>query len=216
VTLHHSTGLRRHPDRALASLDPDGSDRLCGPLARFDIMVLKRLHPIGSVAHPALALALQAVQRKSDLIRLGPKHIEFYEDREGLEFTQYENRNRKPVNLWLPIIPQLRAILDASPIGDLTFLQSAHGRPCTEGGLGNRFRKWCDEADLQGRSIHGLRKTATAVLAQNGCTEREIMSFTGHTTSKEVVRHTRSASRKVRAANTIAKITTSSSNDGSR
>ena len=58
----------------------------------------------------------------------------------------------------------------------------------------------------QGLSVHGLRKTASAVFAQNGCTEQEIMAITGHSTSKEVIRYTRSAKQKVRAVNAMEKL----------
>ena len=177
------------------------------PWTEEDVENFEAVHPVGSVARLALALALYTGQRKSDLIRLGRQHLKSHEGREGLEFTQYKNRNRKPVKLWVPISPELREIIEASPTGDLTFIQTAFGRPFSEGGFGNRFRKWCNEAGLEGLSVHGLRKTASAVLAQNGCTEQEIMAITGHSTSKEVIRYTRSAKQKVRAANAMKKMT---------
>lgn len=171
-----------------------------------DVENCEAVHPIGSTARLALAFALYTGQRKGDLIRLGRQHIKVHDGREGLEFTQQKNRKRKPVKLWVPIAPELREIIDASPTGDLTFIQTAFGRPFGEGGFGNRFRKWCNEAGLEGLSVHGLCKTASAVLAQNGCTEQEIMAITGHSTSKEVIRYTRSAKQKVRAANAMAKV----------
>jgi integrase len=171
-----------------------------------DIENFEAVHPVGSTARLALALALHTGQRKSDLIRLGKQHIRIIDGQEGIEFTQFKNRNRRPVKLWLPIAPALREIIDASPTGDLTFIQTAFGRPFSEGGFGNRFRRWCDEAGLDGLSVHGLRKTAAAVLAQNGCTEQEIMAITGHSTSKEVIRYTRSAKQRIRAANAIEKV----------
>ena len=173
-----------------------------------DVENFEAVHPVGSAARLALALALHTGQRKSDLIRLGRQHIREYDGCIGLEFTQHKNRNRKPVRLWVPIAPELQTIIDASPTGDFTFIQTAFGRPFSEGGFGNRFRKWCNEAGLEGISIHGLRKTAAAVLAQNGCTEQEIMAITGHSTSKEVIRYTRSAKQKVRAVNAMTKMNT--------
>lgn len=174
-----------------------------------DVENFEAVHPVGSMARLALALALNTGQRKSDLIRLGRQHIRVHDGQEGLEFTQHKNRNRRPVNLWVPITWELRETIDASPTGDLTFIQTAFHRPFSEGGFGNRFRKWCNEAGLEGLSVHGLRKTAAAVLAQNGCTEQEIMAITGHSTSKEVIRYTRSAKQKVRAANAIGKVSRS-------
>ncbi|WP_282059473.1 tyrosine-type recombinase/integrase [Roseobacter litoralis] len=199
--------LHNHNPAALVENLPSNGD---GHIAWTDEDVenFEAVHPVGSTARLALALALHTGQRKSDIIRLGRQHIQEHDGRKGLEFTQHKNRNRKPVRLWVPIAPELQKIIDASPTGDLTFIETAFGRPFSEGGFGNRFRKWCNEAGLEGLSIHGLRKTAAAVLAQNGCTEQEIMAITGHTTSKEVVRYTRSAKQKVRATNAMAKMHT--------
>lgn len=55
-------------------------------------------------------------------------------------------------------------------------------------------------------SAHGLRKAATARLAENGCTELEIMSITGHQTLREVARYTRSARRSVMAEAAMNKL----------
>jgi integrase len=53
---------------------------------------------------------------------------------------------------------------------------------------------------------HGLRKAAASRLAQFGCTEREIMAITGHTTSKEVDRYAKSARQKVLAKSAMDKM----------
>ena len=41
---------------------------------------------------------------------------------EQLGFTQHKGRNKSPVRLEIPIIPELRRIIEASPTGDLTYL----------------------------------------------------------------------------------------------
>ena len=41
--------------------------------------------------------------------------------------------------------------------------------------------------------MHGLRKAAARRLAEAGCTDRQIMSITGHKIAQEVGRYTRSA-----------------------
>jgi hypothetical protein len=51
-----------------------------------------------------------------------------------------------------------------------------------------------------------LRKAAATRLAELGSSEREIMSITGHTTSKEVMRYTRAARQKVLAASAMARL----------
>jgi len=66
-----------------------------------------------------------------------------------LHFTQFKNRNRRPVTLDLPVLPELQAAIDAGPCGNLTFLVTAHGKPFTTAGFGNRMRKWCDARRAQ-------------------------------------------------------------------
>ena len=70
------------------------------------------------------------------------------------------------------------------------------------------MRDWCKQAKLPHCSAHGLRKAAAARLAEHGATEQEIMALTGHRTSKEVDRYTRSASQKVHADSAMAKLAT--------
>ncbi|MEI4473328.1 tyrosine-type recombinase/integrase [Frigidibacter sp. MR17.24] len=159
-------------------------------------------HPIGTSARLALALALYTGQRRADIVQFGRQHV-----RDGwLVFTQHKNRNRKPVRLEIPVIAELQAIIDATKCGDLTFLVTEFGRPFTAAGFGNRFRKWCDEAELPECSVHGLRKAAAARLAELGCTEQEIMAITGHATSKEVTRYTKAARQRTRAESALKRL----------
>ncbi|MGR3638738.1 tyrosine-type recombinase/integrase [Alterinioella nitratireducens] len=167
-----------------------------------EIEKYENAHPIGTPARLALALALYTGQRRADIVVLGKQHV-----RDGwLTFTQHKGRNRKPVRMEIPVIPELQQIIDATPTGDLTFLVTAFNRPFTSNGFGNRFRKWCDEAGLPHCAVHGLRKAAAARLAELGCTEQEIMSITGHRTSKEVTRYTRAASQKTRAESALRRL----------
>ncbi|WP_136440725.1 tyrosine-type recombinase/integrase [Pacificoceanicola onchidii] len=185
-----------------------GSEDGFPPWTFDDVAKFEKRHPIGSMARLALSLALCTGQRRSDLVLLGPGLEKTYHGREGLEFVQFKNRNNKQkrVSLWVPIVPELRAIIDVTPTNGPTYIVGARGRPMTAESFGNRFRDWCDEAGLKGLSAHGLRKTASVVLAENGCTEQEIMAITGHRTSKEVIRYTRSAEQKTRAVNAVEKI----------
>lgn len=91
---------------------------------------------VGSKVRLALALLLYTGQRRSDVVQLGRQHL-----RDGwLTFTQTKNRKRKPVALSLPVVPELRRIIDATPTGHLAFLVSDRGTPYTPDSFGNRFR----------------------------------------------------------------------------
>jgi len=159
-------------------------------------------HPIGTKARLAFAMMLYTGQRRSDIIAFGRQNL-----RDGwLTFTQHKNRNSKPVRLEIPVIPELKKIIDSSPCGDLTFLVTEFDRPFTSNGFGNWFRKRCNEAGLKQCSAHGLRKAAASRLAELGCTEFEIMAVTGHSTSKEVTRYTRAANQKIRANSAMKRL----------
>lgn len=189
----------------LASNNPDGIHSW----TIEEIQQFEAKHPIGTKARLALALALYTGQRRSDLVLLGRQHV-----RGGaIILTQQKNRNKAPVRLEIPIVPELRTIIDASPCGDLTFLVTEYNRPFTANGFGNRFHKWCAEAGLPHCSAHGLRKATAARLAELGCSELEIMAITGHRTSKEVTRYTRAASQKLRAVSATNALSAGGFND---
>ncbi len=162
-------------------------------------------HPIGTKARLALALLIYSGQRRSDIVLLGKQHIRS----DGrLHFTQQKNRRRKPVSLALPILPELRRIIDASPCGEMTFLVSDRGTPYTAESFGNRFRAWCTEAGLPHCTAHGLRKAAAAWLADLGATIHEIAAVTGHRSLKEVQRYTHGATQRTLADNAMARLQT--------
>ncbi|AXV16463.1 integrase [Neorhizobium sp. SOG26] len=164
-----------------------------------EIAAFEAAHPIGTKARLALALMLYTGQRRSDIVQFGRQHI----SNGSLKFTQFKGRNRKPITLEIPIHPKLQRIIDASPVGDLTFLVTAFNKGFTSAGFGNWFRDQCDAAGLPHCSAHGLRKAASVRLAERGATEKQIMSVTGHTTSKEVTRYTKAANQRLLAESAI-------------
>jgi integrase len=169
-----------------------------------EIALFEAHYPVGSAARLALALLLYTGQRRSDVVMFGRQHARG----DWLHFTQQKNRNNKPVTLAIPIHPELRRIIAATPSGALTFLISELDRPFTANGFGNRFRKWCDEAGLPPEcSAHGLRKAAATRLAEAGATELEIRAITGHQTSREVSRYTKAVNQKQMAKSAMEKLT---------
>ena len=160
-----------------------------------EIATFEGRHPIGTRARLAFALLLYTAQRRSDVVRFGPKML-----KNGfLCFVQKKNQRRKPVSLEIPVSPELMHIIQQTPGSEEFFLTNTRGRPFTEETFGNWFRKKCDEAGLVHCTAHGLRKAAARRLAEAGASEHEIMSWTGHTTSKEVTRYTRATRQRVLA-----------------
>jgi integrase len=161
-----------------------------------EVQQFEERHPVGAKARLALALLLYTGQRRSDVIRFGRQHA-----KGGvLTFTQHKGRNRKPHQLILPILPALQKIIDVSPCGDLTFLVNEFGRPFTDAGFGNKFRDWCDQANLQHCSAHGLRKAGATIAANNGATARQLMAIFGWDTIKQAEQYTRKADQRQLAA----------------
>jgi integrase len=182
----------------LGSMNPDGFHAwTLEEVSRYEAF-----HPVGSKARLVLALLLYTGQRRSDIVRLGRQH-----EKDGcLIFRQHKGRNSKPKDMEIPIISELRRVIDLSPTGDLTYLVTEFGRPFTANGFGNWFKKRCSEAGLPHCSAHGVRKVAGYRMAELGCSTHEIAAILGHTTLKEVERYTRKAKQKHLAASATERI----------
>ncbi len=171
-----------------------------------EVEAFERTYPVGTTARLALAIMLYTGQRRSDAIRLGPQHLH-----DGwLIFTQHKNRNRKPVKMAIPIMPQLAEIIAATATGPATFIVSERGTPFTDKSFGMRFRRWCDSAGLKHCSAHGLRKATAGRLAELGCSDHEIMAITGHSKSAQVAAYTVGANRRRLAESAMARLSVAS------
>jgi integrase len=92
----------------------------------------------------------------------------------------------------IPILAPLRAALDASKTGQMTFLTAPHGAPFSPGAFSNWFGKAVRAAGLPlGFSAHGLRKAMCRRMAEAGCTVYEIQAISGHISLKEVEHYTK-------------------------
>jgi integrase len=155
--------------------------------------------PIGSRERLAFTLLLYTGQRRGDVIRLGRQHI-----RDGLIAVR---QNKTGANVGIPIHPALKAIVDTSKTGQLTFLTTATGKPFAPGSFTNWFGRACREAGLPlGLSAHGLRKGMCRRLAEAGCSAKQIQAISGHATLKEVERYCVDAEQKRLAADAMEQI----------
>jgi integrase len=119
----------------------------------------ERTYPIGSKARLAFALGLYTIQRAGDVCRMGRQHI-----RNGELSVRQEKTGAQ---LTLPIMPELQAILDATPSGHMTFLVTRSGRQYARVDFSMQFRAWCDAAGLPKDCVfHGLRATGCTQLAE--------------------------------------------------
>jgi integrase len=183
--------LDHNPARDVPKLKTKGDGYHCWTAEERE--KYERPHPIGWKAGLAYELFFRTGQHHSDVVVLGRRHV-----RDGkLCFTQTKNRRRKPISLELPILPELQGVLDASPLGEMTFLVNDYGKPFAVAGFGNKFRDWCNEAGLPAHcSAHGLRKSTATVAAENGATAHELMSIFGWLSLKEAERYTPASERR--------------------
>ena len=153
-----------------------------------EIAQFEHSHPIGSKARLALAIGLCTALRREDAVRLGRQHI-----RAGvITIKPKKTENTTGVSLVIPVMPELQAIIDATPIGHLTLLTTKAGKSYHPSAFSDRFREWCDAAGLPQRcSFHGLRKAALTRLANAGRTVHQIAAISGHASLSEVQRYTR-------------------------
>jgi integrase len=124
------------------------------------------------------------------------------------------SKNNEPVDL--PVLPPLQAAIDALPADNLTFIVREDGKPLTKESFGNWFHDCCLEAGLlpkvvdvsgrpKGLSAHGLRKRMGAMLANLGCSDREIMAVLGDTDPRMASAYTTGANKKRMAWSALTK-----------
>ncbi len=159
-----------------------------------EIAKFEAFWPIGTRERLAQAIFLFTGLRRGDAAILGRQHIT-----NGVISLKTEKTNTAVI---IPVLPELQAIIDASPTGDLTFLSGPSGKKFSKEGLGNWFREVCDAAGVK-KSAHGLRKAAATRLANNGATVAQLEAIFGWTGGNMASLYTRTADRTRLAADAI-------------
>jgi integrase len=167
-----------------------------------EIAKFEERHLIGSKARLAMALGLYTGQARQDVVLMGEQYI----SNEVLDWVRKKTEGSTGLELAIPVHPELRRIIHATPSKHLTFLVTELGAPFTAAGFGNWFRDRCNEAGLKHCSFHGLRKAAATRLADVGCDPLEIAAITGHASLKEVQRYTETRDRKRAAQRAMDKL----------
>lgn len=138
-----------------------------------EIAQYRETHALGTMARLTLELALNTAARRCNVADLTRDDI-----RQGRIVTQHAKDGNEASVRMLPTTREALEALPAAPIRHLVVTQ--FGKPFTVNGLGNRMRKWCDEAGLPQCSIHGLRKAFARRAAETGSTDAEGQAVTGH------------------------------------
>jgi integrase len=177
-----------------------------------EIATFEARHPVGTKARLAMTLGLYTGQARQDVIAMGEQHIsreyDPEQDREVeiLNWVRKKTEDKTGLELAIPVHPELRRIIDATPSEHLTFLVTEFGGPFAVAGFGNWFRHRCNEAGLTHCSFHGLRKAAATRLIDAGCDVVEAAAITGHASLKELQRYIETRDRKKAARRAMAKL----------
>jgi integrase len=177
-----------------------------------EIAQFEARHPVGSKARLAMALGLYTGQARQDVVLMGEQYItreydpELDREVEILNWVRKKTEDKTGLEVAIPVHPQLRQIIGATPSNHLTFLVTELGAPFTVAGFGGWFRDCCNEAGLRHCSFHGLRKAAATRLIDAGCDVVEAAAITGHASLKELQRYIETRDRKKAARRAMAKL----------
>lgn len=147
----------------------------------------------------ALALGIYTGQRISDVVKMQWNHIRSG----GIEIVQQKTK----AVVWVPMHPELAKLVGEAPKKAITILTNSEGKPYSAQSLKVAFRKICKLSGVSDKCVfHGLRKTASVMLAEAGCSNEQIKSITGHRTDEMISHYTKGARQKVLASSAIEQL----------
>lgn len=153
-----------------------------------EIEQYRACHKLGTMARLTLELALNTAARRCNVNKIERDHL-----RGGRIAVDHAKDNH---DTGVPMLATTKAALDALPASPIRFLiVTEFGKPFTDAGMGNRMRKWCDEAGLPQCSMHGLRSAMSRQLAESGATDAEGQAVTGHKKDKTFAKYRAKANR---------------------
>lgn len=157
------------------------------PWSAADVAQYEARWPIGTPQRVWLAVLLHTGLRRGDAVSVGWHNVE-----DGL-IALHTEKNGTPA--FVPLAPDLAAVLEAGPIGQTTWICGANRRALTKESFGNLFRAACLEAGIE-KSAHGLRKLSAAIDAEAGFTVAELEAKFAWNGGAMASHYTRSADRK--------------------
>ena len=147
----------------------------------------------------AFELGLNTGQRLGDILAIS------WSAYDGATVTLKQQKTG--AELTIPCTRRLKMYLDSLPRRSPIIVTNADGKPYRRvDSYSNLFGAEIRAMGLSGISFHGLRKTAAAILAEEGCSEREIMALTGHRSTAMVSHYTRQADQKRRAESAVRRL----------
>lgn len=163
------------------------------PWTADDLKKYRDHHKPGTTPHLALTLFMFTACRISDAVRLGRDDETMVE---GIRALSWQPTKKGSAHVTIPLLPPLYRATRAETVTGKTYLLNYKGQPFSSpDSLGQMFRRWCREAGLENRSSHGIRKAAGHLLAQEGCSQYQIMTIHGHTQAKTSEVYTKGVER---------------------
>jgi integrase len=129
--------------------------------------------PLGTWERLAYEILYWTGLRIGDAVRLGRPHV----GKNGMAIIATE-KTGKLAHIPLHKHPRLLAAIDAGPVGELTFIATAEGRPLNKYAFRSRFRRAARAAGVPG-SAHGLRKTRATLATEAGASNAELEALMG-------------------------------------
>lgn len=158
----------------------------------------------GTMQRRAYALALYTGQRRADLVAMTKAHRS--------RGTVQVKQEKTDADLWIAEHSALTVELARGEQGHMSLLTTSKGKAFDPVYFGAWFAEAIDDAGLPDDCVlHGLRKCAARRLAEAGCSEREIMSVTGHKTAAMVSLYVEDANQRVQSSSAILKLENASS-----
>jgi hypothetical protein len=162
-------------------------------------LAFERRWPIGTTPRLVYALALYFGHRRTDVARVK------WSDLEVAGANVIQKKTGKA--LWIPILPELQAVLEGTERRGDHVVLTQYGRPFSVKALGMRMQEWTEKAELApGHTLHGLRKTLGKLLAESGATTRQIMALLGHDDINHAEFYTREAEQRRLASDGMRKL----------
>ena len=155
--------------------------------------------PLGTRERLAYSLLLYTGQRVGDVSAMKRADI--------VDNVIFVKQEKTGAELYIPVHPQLRAVIKAGPKQGLTIIGDSAGRPITRDALTQLIKTAAGAAGLPARCLpHGLRKALLRTLAERGATAKEISAISGHASLKEIERYTHAADQKILASAAVGKL----------
>jgi hypothetical protein len=156
------------------------------PWTDDDVAAYRARWPLGTHQRVAFEVLRETGLRRGDAVRVGRAHV-----RDGVIRLATEKTGERVA---IAVSETLASAIEAGPVGDLTFIVGAGGKPLVKEAFTNMFRKWALAAKVN-KSPHGIRKTAATADALDGWNDAELSAKFGWTGRQMASLYTRSASR---------------------